>query len=47
MKEQLQPNSDKPKRKRLRVDPSKIKKQSERKDEELIRLNKSVPLGSK
>lgn len=40
MKEQLQPNSDKPKRKRLRVDPSKIKKQSERKDEELIRLNK-------
>ena len=39
MKEQ-QPNSDKPKRKRLRVDPSKIIKQSERKDEELIRLNK-------
>lgn len=38
--EEQQSNSNKPKRKRLRVDPSKIKKQSERKDDELIRLNK-------
>lgn len=40
MKEEQLPNSDKPKRKRMRVDPDKIKKQSERKDEELLRLNK-------
>jgi 23S rRNA pseudouridine2605 synthase len=38
--EEQQANSNKPKRKRQRVDPSKIKKQSERKDDELIRLNK-------
>ncbi len=40
MKIEEQTNSEKPKRKRQRVDPSKIKKQSERKEEELIRLNK-------
>ncbi|MBN1651549.1 MAG: rRNA pseudouridine synthase [Bacteroidales bacterium] len=40
MKEEKDLNSEKPKRKRLRVDPAKIIKQSERKDEELIRLNK-------
>lgn len=40
MKEDLEPNQEQPKRKRQRVDPAKIIKQSERKDEELIRLNK-------
>lgn len=40
MKEDRKPNSDKPKRKRLQVDPAKILQQTERKDEELMRLNK-------
>jgi len=40
MKEDKDLNSEKPKRKRQRVDPAKIIKQSERKEEELIRLNK-------
>lgn len=40
MKEDLEPGQEKPKRKRLRVDPAKIIKLSERKSEELIRLNK-------
>jgi 23S rRNA pseudouridine2605 synthase len=40
MKEDKQPLSDKPKRKRLRVDPEKIKQQTQRKDDDLIRLNK-------
>lgn len=40
MREEKDPKMDAPKRKRLRVDPAKIVKQSERKDDELIRLNK-------
>ena len=40
MKEDQQPESDTPKRKRLRVDPAKIIQQTQRSDEGLIRLNK-------
>ena len=40
MKEEEQPKQEKPKRKRMHVDPAKLVQQTQRNDDELIRLNK-------